>query len=210
MNVTATQLRNWSDAGLISCIRKNTVRYFDESEYEKIQTIKKVLSQPKATLEDARIALLGENALQVLEEEKQVLTTEQMMAAALEKALSGNFMEIFETMGQTFREMQQKLEAVEAENAAIKQQLAKLDDITSHEEQMNEKLTHFETQFSSHEEEMKAQLAQLMHENENLKQHIDSRIDERDKKLMETLRGIQERAEQETKQKKKRFFGLFS
>ena len=161
LGVSKTQLRNWSDAKLIECVRKNSVRYFDESEFEKIKIIKKVLAQPKATLDDARKALLGDEALQVIEEEKQLIVTEEMMSTALEQALSGNFIELFEGMAKTFREMQQKIEELQIENAEMKQQLAKIDLIRSHEEKMSDELTKIKAQLGLHEEQMKDQFSDL-------------------------------------------------
>ncbi len=233
LGVSKTQLRNWSDAKLIECVRKNSVRYFDESEFEKIKIIKKVLAQPKATLDDARKALLGDEALQVIEEEKQLIVTEEMMSAALEQALSGNFIELFEGMAKTFREMQQKIQELQIENAEMKQQLAKIDLIRSHEEKMSDELTKIKAQLGLHEEQMKDQFSDLssreeqksaliekiLHENEALKKQLEdikndtNRINERDQQLMQTLRELREAKEEaaaaQQQKRKKKFLGLF-
>jgi DNA-binding transcriptional MerR regulator len=233
LGVSKTQLRNWSDAKLIECVRKNSVRYFDESEFEKIKIIKKVLAQPKATLDDARKALLGDEALQVIEDEKQLIVTEEMMSAALEKALSGNFIELFEGMAKAFREMQKKIDELQIENAEMKQQLAKIDLIRSHEENMSDELTKIKAQLAqigSHEEQMKDQVSDLssreeqksaliekiLHENEALKKQLEDytdRINERDQQLMQALRELREAKEEaaaaQQQKRKKKFLGLF-
>ena len=210
LGVSATQLRNWSDAQLIECVRKNTVRYFDESEFEKIEIIKKALSQPKATLEDARKALLGNQALQVIEEEEIRAATEEMMTAALDKALSENFVELFEGMAKSFREMQQKVQEIQAENVQMKQQLAKLDEVFSYEVQISAGIQQMKDELSSHEEQMKDLLSELntherekstlmekfLHENQSVKRQLrlqqNEHIQERDKLLMQTLNELHE------------------
>src|SRR5579875_3008945 len=112
---TANQLRYWEDNGLIQCKRNaKGVRMFSVDEYSRIELIKKVMAQPQATLDDARRAIFGEQALQAKNEEKQLATTEEMVSAALQKAVESQFKELFEGILSSYNEMLEKQDAMNA------------------------------------------------------------------------------------------------
>lgn len=62
--------------------------------------------------------------------------------------------------------------------------------------QMREEMSRMETRFLD-------EIAAAREENSELRSFIDERLEERDRKLMETLRMMQERAQEESKQQKK-------
>lgn len=56
------------------------------------------------------------------------------------------------------------------------------------------------------EKEMMKEIAATREENKNLHNELKERLEQRDKALMETLRALQERVQEEQKQKKKRWW----
>ena len=159
--VSVDQLRYWEKHGLITCERKNNVRFFDESEYAKIKLIKEVLAQPKATLDDARRAVLGEAAMEIQEQKQQLVVTEEMVSIALDKSVE-KYSEVMLGMASAFKNMQEQQHII-----------------------------------LHNQEEMKAEIEKLRAENATLTTAIDKRLEERDRKLMETLRMMQENAQRE-------------
>ena len=172
--VSVDQLRYWEKHGLITCERKNNVRFFHESEYAKIRLIKEVLAQPKATLEDARRAVLGEAAIEIQEQKQLLVVTEEMVSIALDKSVE-KYSEIMLGMASAFKNMQEQQQTI-----------------------------------LQSQEEMKTEIQKLRSENASLTTLIDKRLEERDRKLMEALRMMQENAQREAaaaqEQKKRRWW----
>ncbi|MFD1673670.1 helix-turn-helix domain-containing protein [Alicyclobacillus fodiniaquatilis] len=231
---TAAQLRYWDEKGLIKSKKNSTgTRFFSVDQYSRIEFIKKILSQPKATIEDARRAIYGEQALQAKEAESKVETTEIMLSKALDSALTGEFGSLMEMMTQTFTQMRDEfnanktmLEAIQRENAELRERIAsyelrtndKLSEMKSSvlkEMELNqkellstsrdtnasltEKITSYELQMHDKITSYEAKITQL-----ELAATEDRRkVEERDRELMETLRTMQERAQEEARQQKR-------
>ncbi|MFD1676821.1 MerR family transcriptional regulator [Alicyclobacillus fodiniaquatilis] len=186
-DVTTVQLRDWEKQGLIQCDHRPNGRYFSTGEYDRIRKIRDMLNTArnagtKKTYDDVRRELFGESLVHRAVEADQQTRIEQMMQHAFDKVFDDEMKQVFLQFAQGYKSVIERNEILERELTEMKQMLV---------EQSQVSLALDEVAASSQRSlvEMKDILRK---ENQELRQQLSKREEQRDRQLTEVMREILE------------------